>query len=232
MSELRQYIESSRNTLIGLVMVVPLLILYNVGLLLTDWAPLNGADLVTSFLVEHLHRTGYLAVQGALLLGFVIAIAYLQSKRKFRLGYYLPLLAESVVYALTMGTAIIYVMRETHMLGGVVPESAGLLTVLTISAGAGVHEELVFRLGMIRSIQVAFAKLTERSEGLAAVVAVLVSSLLFSLAHYLGPEHFSLYTFIYRSLAGLVFAGLFLFRGLAVAVYTHALYDVYVLAFR
>ena len=52
-----------------------------------------------------------------------------------------------------------------------------------------------------------------------------------AIAHYLGPESFTLFTFAYRSLAGLIFAFLFLFRGFAVAVYTHCLYDVYVLTF-
>jgi hypothetical protein len=95
-----------------------------------------------------------------------------------------------------------------------------------------VHEELLFRLLLIGGTVAALTRWTSMSVGLATVIAVLGSAVLFSVAHYLGPEEFALYTFAYRSLAGLVFASLFLLRGLAVAVYTHALYDVYVLAFR
>jgi hypothetical protein len=232
MDDVKEYLRSSRGTLVGLVMVLPLLVFYNVGLLVTDWGAVNGADVVTWLLVTQLDRTGYLVAQGVLLLAFVIAILYLQRKRRFHFGYFLPLLVESTLYALAMGSVIIYVMREIHLLGGPLDGSPGLLMVLTISAGAGVHEELLFRLLLIGGTVAALTRWTSMSVGLATVIAVLGSAVLFSVAHYLGPEEFALYTFAYRSLAGLVFASLFLLRGLAVAVYTHALYDVYVLAFR
>lgn len=231
-AELKHYFENSRSPLIGLVMVLPLLVFYNVGLLATDWQALNGADFVTWALVDTLDRTGYLIAQGVLVAAFLIAIGVLQRKRQFHLGFFVPLLAESLLYALGMGTAILAIMREVHLLGPTGSSSPGLLTILTISAGAGVHEELMFRLILIPVIAAALARLFSMKPGLAMVLAVVASSVLFSLAHYLGPESFHLFTFAYRGLAGLVFATLFLARGFAVAVYTHALYDIYVLAFR
>jgi membrane protease YdiL (CAAX protease family) len=69
---------------------------------------------------------------------------------------------------------------------------------------------------------------------LAVVVAFVVSSVLFSLAHHVGPygEPLDLGALTYRFLAGLVFASLFYFRSFAIAVYTHALYDIYVMILR
>ena len=60
---------------------------------------------------------------------------------------------------------------------------------------------------------------------------MLVSSLLFSAAHHLGPlgESLRIGVFTYRTLAGLFFATLFHFRSFAIAVYTHTFYDIYVL---
>lgn len=229
-AELKQYLVNSRSPLIGLVMALPLLVFYNVGLLATDWRALNGADFITWALVETLDRTGYLITQGVLIAAFLVAIGVLQRKRQFHPSYFVPLLAESLVYALGMGSLILMLMREAHLLGPT--GSGGLLTVLTISAGAGVHEELVFRLLLIPLLAALATRALGMKPGLAMVVAVVASSVLFSLAHYLGPESFQAFTFAYRSLAGLVFATLFLARGFAVAVYTHALYDVYVLAFR
>ena len=57
------------------------------------------------------------------------------------------------------------------------------------------------------------------------------SSTLFSAIHHLGPlgDPFSVWVFTFRLLAGLVFGVIYWFRGFAVAVYTHALYDMYVL---
>ena len=53
---------------------------------------------------------------------------------------------------------------------------------------------------------------------------------LFSAAHHVvGAEPWHIGAFVYRFLCGLIFATLFQVRGFAVAVYTHALYDVFVL---
>jgi hypothetical protein len=62
----------------------------------------------------------------------------------------------------------------------------------------------------------------------------LVSSALFSAAHHVGPlgDPLRLGVFTYRMLAGIVFGLIFWFRGFAVAVYTHALYDMYVMLLR
>ena len=40
-------------------------------------------------------------------------------------------------------------MEEAHLLGGPGIQDYGALTKLVLSAGAGLHEELVFRLGLI-----------------------------------------------------------------------------------
>jgi hypothetical protein len=59
-----------------------------------------------------------------------------------------------------------------------------------------------------------------------------LSSLAFSLAHHIGPagEAFRFSAFVYRTLAGVFFAAIYQVRGFAVAAWTHALYDVYVLS--
>jgi len=92
---------------------------------------------------------------------------------------------------------------------------------------AGVNEEFVFRLGLLSALVWAGQKLMAKNP--AVLVAVGVSSLLFSLAHYMGPEPFAVYSFLYRFIAGVLFCALFWLRGFAVAVYTHAIYDVLVM---
>ena len=63
---------------------------------------------------------------------------------------------------------------------------------------------------------------------LAIIFAVVTSSLLFSLAHFMAEDP-NWYRFAYRAAAGLVFAIVFLTRGFAVAAYTHTMYDIWVL---
>ena len=64
----------------------------------------------------------------------------------------------------------------------------------------------------------------------AAGLAILGTSTLFSLAHYVGPlgDTFELYSFTFRLAAGVFFAVVFLLRGFGIAAGTHALYDLLV----
>ena len=65
---------------------------------------------------------------------------------------------------------------------------------------------------------------------LASTLAVTASALLFSLAHHAGTpgEAFTWFAFIFRWLAGVYFAWVFVVRGFGIAVGTHAAYDILV----
>ena len=228
---LKTYMHRSSDPLTACVLVLPLLMLYNAGLVLTEWGALNGADFITRSIVEHLGHAGFLAFQALLGIGFLLALFHLRRRQQLKLGDYIPLLGESLLYAATMGTVILHIMNRSDVLAVGAQAAPAWLRMLTISAGAGVHEELVFRLLLIPALLFFLRRTAGMSMGAAAVVAVTLSSLGFALAHYVGPEAFSPFTFAYRTMAGLWFATLFLFRGFAVAVYTPCLYDVYVLGF-
>jgi membrane protease YdiL (CAAX protease family) len=62
------------------------------------------------------------------------------------------------------------------------------------------------------------------------VGAILVTSVCFAAAHYVGPHGESLrwFTFTFRMIAGGFFAALFVYRGFGVAAGTHAFYDIFV----
>ena len=129
-----------------------------------------------------------------------------------------------------MGTIILFVMREARLLGAS-GEFRGPIQAIVLSAGAGFHEELVFRLFLLGGMALGLKKILPNQPWLGVTIAVVVTSVLFSLAHYVGPPEFTWYTFWYRSFAGIFFAALFVARGFAVAAYTHALYDIYVMLF-
>jgi membrane protease YdiL (CAAX protease family) len=95
--------------------------------------------------------------------------------------------------------------------------------------GAGIYEEVLFRLCLLPVCFGVF-RLLQLNNTWAAVMAVICTSLLFSLAHHVGPtgEAFRLFPFTFRMLAGLFFAGLFVLRGFGITVGTHAAYDLLV----
>jgi len=58
--------------------------------------------------------------------------------------------------------------------------------------------------------------------------AALSGALIFAGFHYLGPygDPLTLGSFVFRTIAGLLFSGLYLLRGFGITAWTHALYDV------
>ena len=215
----------------ALVMTVPLLVVYSVGLFAVDSNVLNGADLFTRALFQGLGASGYLIFQAALLVLALGAAVVLRKHGRFHWRHFPLLLGESLLYALSMGTIILFIMREARLVGPTGVEVHGVLDTLVLSAGAGFHEELVFRLLMLSGLALFLKRMMPKQGWLAVGIAIAVTSVLFSAAHYVGPTTFEWYTFWYRILAGVFFAILYVARGFAVAAYSHALYDVYVILF-
>ena len=95
--------------------------------------------------------------------------------------------------------------------------------------GAGVYEEALFRLVLIPLIYAAL-RVLQTPAVLASALAVTAAGLLFSLAHHAGSpgEAFTWFAFLFRWLAGVYFAWVFVVRGFGVAVGTHTAYDILV----
>lgn len=223
----RGYFDQSRDLTNALILIAPVLVLYQVGLLLTGFQGLNGFDFATILVVHYGSWQGLLAFNAAILIGISVA-AYVRRNNRSLGPELVPLvLLESAVYALSLGSVIGFVLRRIPALGP--PGGMSPLHGCVASLGAGVNEELFFRLFLLQAIAWALSDAKGEAKPGALAFAVAVSSALFSAAHHLGSEPFEIHAFVYRLLAGMIFAGLFLGRGLAVAVYTHALYDILVL---
>ncbi len=220
----------------SLLYIFPLLLIYQVGILFSS--SINGADFVSRALMAAVgdDRVVYLGVHLALALAFFAIVYLLRSKRSLAIGDGLPMVAESAIYALTLGSLILVLMDRVFGMAIIADadlngiELGGSAQAIVASIGAGVHEELVFRLGVFAGLAFVLSKLGVKIT-IALLVAAVASSLLFSMAHHLGPygEPFATRVFVYRALAGAAFTAIFYFRSLAHAVYSHFLYDVYVL---
>ncbi|MBT8495220.1 MAG: CPBP family intramembrane metalloprotease [Deltaproteobacteria bacterium] len=217
----------------SLAFVFPLLLAYEVGVVFAD--TINGVDFLTRALAAATSgdRRLYLLIHAGLAVLYLVSILVLRHRRKLDVEAFLPMLIESAIYALTLGSLIVFVMDNLFGLGRFLSASLSigeLGRVLVTSLGAGVHEEIVFRLLLFGGGAAALRWLGF-AVGVAAWTAAIGSSVLFSLAHHIGPlgDPFELSVFTYRALAGLVFVAIYYFRSFAHAVYTHFLYDVYVL---
>jgi len=222
--------------------IFPLFVIYGVSILFVP--AMNGVDFVSRnlfALVGH-SRARYLAVY-AVLTGVYLLIlwrgrSYAWGKR-VRHDHFLPMFLEAAIYALTLGSFILFVMRNLFGIGptlavaGQAPAPVpvdSLWGQAVLSLGAGVHEELVFRLGLFSGGALVLRALL-RSHKAGVITALVLSSLLFAIAHHIGPagDPWTLQIVVYRTLAGAAFATIYYYRSLAHACYAHALYDIYVL---
>jgi len=214
----------------SLVLIFPLLLAYEIGVLFSS--TINGVDLVTRavFAACGYHRMTYLLVHAGVAAAFVIWVRRARRGRTLSLDVITPLALESAIYGLTLGAVVGLIIEDVFGLaaGGLSLGKAGEAVVMSL--GAGVHEELVFRLGLFAGGAALLVRGgLDRSAAL--LVTLIGSSLLFSAAHHWGPygEPWAADAFAFRTLAGAAFAAIFWFRSLAHAVYAHALYDIWVL---
>ena len=214
-------IDTGRGELeASLVLVFPLLLAYEIGVLFAG--RVNGADVVTRALYATIgSRTVYLLLHVAIAAIFLLWIRRGHRWGTLRLEVVLPVVLEAAIYAFTLGSAITLVLQ--HVLGlGITGNS------LVSALGAGVHEELVFRLGLLVGCVALFRGLGRGG----VAIAFAISAVIFAAAHHAGAngEPFTAHAFAFRTLAGLAFAAIFWFRSLAHAVYAHVLYDLVVAA--
>ena len=236
LSPIRQYLTQSKSARTAAVAVMPLFIAYQVGILVTGGVR-NGVDFVTDLLNVALggDMLAYLAFNGALVVGFFGLVFALRQREELHPRVLPLMLVESAVYALLVGVVVNGLISATGLRGllaaGAPDETPGLVTKLVLSMGAGLYEELVFRLFLMGGLFAGLHRLGGIGRIPAAAVALVVSSVIFSAVHHLGNmgEPFTMGAFVFRFFAGVVFAFIFQTRGFAVAAWTHALYDVWVM---
>ena len=158
-----------QNQLSNIILVLPLLLIYEIGVMFTD--VLNGADFITQTILHWWGSRGFLAFQLSILLIFISLALYLRRKQQFNMRLFLPVLMESGIYALTMGSFIVFVMTD---LLGIDPRlgpsfaihEAGFFDKFILSIGAGVYEELVFRLMLFQGLVLVGDRLFNRLSGI------------------------------------------------------------------
>ncbi len=230
-----EYSQLTHRPLHCLVFLLPLLAVYELGVSAIQashpGAPavkLVAQDLLERFLAA-CGATGYhlpaLAVI-AILLSWQVA-----SKEPWKINWptIMGMTGESVLLAfplLAMNYTVGHISAG-HLAAGV-DRSHVWFDQLILSIGAGIYEELVFRLILISVLSFLLVDVMRipKQYGLAAIIVL--SSAAFALQHQvpIGHEAFVPTRFAFRMLAGGFLASVFVLRGFAVAVGCHAFYDI------
>jgi hypothetical protein len=223
---------------------LPLLLLYEVlafSLSGREFAGVrNGADVLLKSLFIALGGRNGLVAFGALLVGAGGLLVWRDWRgRRVDPKVFAAMAVESSLYALVFG--LVTSTLTTLLVPGLaaywpISELAlhadsgwSLLTQLMISLGAGIYEELLFRVILVSGLAWLMGRVFRLRPTAAGVSAVLVGALIFSAFHYIGPygDDLALISFTFRAVAGVLFSGLYLLRGFGITAWTHALYDVF-----
>lgn len=227
----QSYWVESRQPLAGLAFTAPLLVVYEAGVLLIGPEVVrNGADAWLRQLLG-LFGLGQYFLLPVLTVCILLGWHY-TTRHPWRLsrGLLWGMAAECLLLTLCL-----WLLAQLHGLllaTGARPIERGIGWVVEDAVrflGAGIYEELLFRLILLSLAIWAFGRLRVGTRQ-RLVAAVLLTSLLFSTAHYVGPYGEPLHWdgFLFRFIAGVFFSILFVYRGFGIAAGVHAGYDVLV----
>lgn len=229
------YWEMTRQPLPSLLFLLPLLLIYEWGVWWVSqnraMAIRNGAD---QWMRDGIHWTGLQSVHllPLLLIGGLLIWHYCGKYRsKLSPELMAGMYGESILFAvllLVLGQAQDLLFQRVSEALSLSISSDSVFSAISY-LGAGIYEEVLFR-GILCSGLFGLGCLLKLPKGANFIQAALLSSLLFSAAHYIGPsaDLYTHFSFVFRLFAGLYFAGLFLIRGLGIAIGTHAVYDLIV----
>jgi hypothetical protein len=148
------------------------------------------------------------------------------------------MLAESCVLGALFGTVVgvisanlLHLVHVRMAIDASPLAGTPLATRLMLALGAGIYEELLFRVLLVSGLAALGRRAFGWRPGAAGTVAVLVSATIFSAFHYIGPygDPLRLDSFVFRLLGGIAFSALYILRGFGITAWTHALYDILVL---
>lgn len=231
----RDYWEESRRPLTSLYFVLPLLVFYEAGVLVLGPGSLrNGADVWLRSLLAWIGFGEYFllpVLTVLILLGWhhltgrswrvSVTVIYGMAAESTLLAIALLMIAHLQLQVLPLEIVEPLFIRE-HI-------SRSITNRLVCYIGAGIYEELLFRLMLFTAI-LGLVRIVGGRPAAQMWIAVIASSLLFSAAHYVGRygDPWALDSFVFRFIAGAFFAVLFYYRGFGIAAGSHALYDVLV----
>jgi CAAX prenyl protease-like protein len=243
----QSYFASTRAPRYSLLFALPLLVAYE--MLAATFGGVrggqvrNGADVILKELAAAAMGTRGPMVLMALIIGTSLYLVVRDWRRSggVRSAFFGGMLLESsllaIVFGLVIGTLTARLLGAMHllMMNGAQGPIAGMSgpTRLMLSLGAGLYEELLFRVFLVGSLAAIARTLLGLGRRGAGIIAAVVGAVIFSAFHYIGRygDPFEIQSFAFRALSGLAFSGLYLLRGFGITAWTHALYDAFLLLF-
>lgn len=244
MSSLHTYFRNSSSLTYSYLISLPLLFIYELLIYLLQPEPGEAIVRLTAdiWIKSLFAYTGYntllITLLVVVLLGGYVFIRERNAGIPFRASHFVLMLFESLLFAI--GLAFVISTLVDQMFEMVPAQVFAIVPVLqeadisrmqmfALSLGAGLYEELVFRVILVSALLYLF-RLLFAERWLQYTGAVLTGAMIFSAVHYMGAlgDPFTLSSFTFRFLFGVALNLVYIYRGFGIAAWTHSLYNVMV----
>jgi membrane protease YdiL (CAAX protease family) len=239
------YWQETRQPLTSLAFVLPMLLFYEIGIVLVNGpivathgyeVRISSDVLLRQVLAELFSRIGLGAiVMSGMLVVAALLVWQIASRRPWTLKPWIlaAMLGESLLLALLFCFVVkvfIDPLISMTIENDRLPFLESRVFLDTVMAfGAGVYEEFVFRLVLIGLFALVVHGLTGAGWKVGTFAGIVLAAVAFSAVHYVGlvGRDFTWLSFVGRTGAGLFFGTVYYYRGFGVAAGTHAVYDVF-----
>lgn len=237
-SAFSRYFRDTNSLLYSYLISLPLLLLYEILIFASRPDPQYSVRISVDVWIRTLfsmfgNNILSITLIVVALLGMVILYRERERLTSLRPRYFIWMLGEAFLYAFGLAlllSTIVGLLVQLMQPGTL--QSLSTLQKIALSLGAGLYEELFFRVILVSGLVYVFNYLFSR-RWVALGGAIIVAALIFSLVHYIGAlgDSFALGSFLFRFLFGLALNAIYLWRGFGVAAWTHAIYDIMVVVY-
>ena len=227
------YAETSRKLWVSLMFIVPIMGLYEVCIAVSDPAQNNAVNSALKLPFFLLGRPGIFIFNLLLIAAFFwVGCRHEDDGAEVSARLFVFMAIESAAWGILLSAATLLPLKTLWPNSLTAPIWSREFVGITLSVGAGVYEEILFRhflAGHLCHYLVHNRGWRGLLETLAVVISLVVSSAVFSAMHYVGPagDVYAHTSFLFRFGAGMALGVIYFTRGLGIAVYAHATYDVF-----
>jgi len=234
----KHYFSSTKSLLYSYLISLPLLLLYEALIYLSQPDTKHVVRISVDVWIKTLFRDiGQDALSITLIVVALVGIVILYRERdrlsSLKLSYFFTMLIEASFYAFVLALLITMTVNSLLQMVQATPvESLSVLQKMALSLGAGLYEELFFRVILVSVLLFIFRWIFS-NQFVAYALAMLLAAAIFSFAHYVGElgDPFTLGSFLFRFLFGLALNAIYIWRGFGMAAWTHAIYDLMVIIY-
>ena len=227
----QNYTDYSKDFLTSIIFLTPFIALYELLCYFLfnseNFEIRNSADVIIrnsfSYIIDT-SQSYYLFLLCIIIIFYILYNYDKYDSYYFSLNYYFIMIIEGLIYSIIL---LVFINGFDFFQNVIVYDYNNYLLNFYSSLGAGVWEEIFFRLFIFNIITYVFLKIS-KSRKTSIILSILLSSLLFSIFHYYGnlADLFVLNTFIIRFVAGIILCLIYIKRGIGITCFTHLSYDV------